>query len=321
MKYPDFLNELMEQTLADFPEVPTRTLAKRIYNDNKKFFKDVEQVRSALRRRRGNAGMSSMKTEYIRENGEAGWVPQLPPSLAVDWTPFHVEAGSRLAIISDIHIPYHSVKHLNMWYRLAQDYEPTHILINGDLLDFYRMSRYEKDPNMRDTLYEVDQTLQFFEWLTSSFEADIIFKEGNHDERWRKYIYNQAPEFSKFKQFELREVLCLDEFNITYVTDQRIVMAGSFPILHGHEVHGSGGVNPARSLASKLEDSALMGHCHRTSEHLSRNTFGKWVRCYSTGCLCELHPEFSRINKWNNGCAFVDTYDDDSYEVNNVVLE
>ena len=321
MKYPDFLVELMEETLLAYPEVPTRTLAKRIYNDNKKFFRDVEQVRSALRRRRGNSGKNSMKTKHKRKNGEAGWTPKLPPSQAKAWEPFFIEAPNRVAVISDIHLPYHNEEVLERWYADAQEYEPSVILINGDLLDFYRLSRFEKDPNNRDTAFEIDQAHTFFEWLVSGFEADIIFKFGNHDERWEKYLWNHAPEFSKLKQFSLHEILELEEFGITPVYEKRIVMAGNMPILHGHEVQGSSSINPARSLASKMSNSAMQSHCHRSSEYLERNVLGDWVKCYSTGCMCELTPDFSRINRWNNGYAFVDVHEDGTTEIQNVVID
>jgi len=321
MKYPDFLVELMEETLLAYPEVPTRTLAKRIYNDNKKFFRDVEQVRSALRRRRGNSGKKSMDTKHKRENGKSGWTPKLPPSQAKEWTPFVIEACNRVAVISDIHLPFHKESVIEQWYADAQEYEPSVILINGDLLDFYRLSRFEKDPNERDTAFEIDQAHTFFEWLTCRFEADIIFKLGNHDERWKKYLWNHAPEFSKLKQFELHEILELEEFGITPVDDKRIVMAGDMPILHGHEVQGSSSISPARALASKMSNSAIQSHCHRSSEYLERNVLGDWIKSYSTGCMCELTPEFSRINRWNNGYAFVDIYEDGSTDIQNVVID
>jgi hypothetical protein len=37
---------------------------------------------------------------------------------------------------------------------------------------------------------------------------------------------------------------------------------------------------------------------------------GKITTTWSTGCLCELHPEYMPINKWNLGFAIVDMADD-----------
>ena len=30
------------------------------------------------------------------------------------------------------------------------------------------------------------------------------------------------------------------------------------------------------------------------------------MACWSTGCLCDLHPRYMPLNKWNHGFAIVD---------------
>jgi predicted phosphodiesterase len=312
----------MEEALRNFPEVPTRTLAKAIYKEHSKFFNDVEAVRSALRRRRGNAGVSNLKdAEFHRNNHEAGFKYQLPPSQQTVWEPYVIPNGERLAVISDVHIPYHDEEVMQQWYRDASEYEPSVIVINGDLLDFYRMSRFEKNPAVRDTAFEIDQAHEFFAWLTERFEAKIVFKEGNHDERWAKYIWNNAPEFSKFSQFSLEQVLLLEEFGVDHVGEKRIIKAGDLNIIHGHELYGGGGIQPARSMMARMNANALAGHNHRTSQFTQNNFEGNHMACYSTGCMCELFPEYSRINGWNHGYAFVDVYEDGSFDMDNRIIK
>lgn len=317
-KYPAFLTKELDKTLDDFPNVPSRTLAKRIYKKHSKFFDNVEQVRSAIRRRRGNSG--NKNASHPRPNQPAGWVPQIPPSQITEWVPHIIDGPERIAVLSDVHIPYHNEQVLQQWLEDAYEYEPSTILLNGDIFDFYRLSRFEKDPSKRDTSFELDAVHDFLDWLQYNFEADIIWKDGNHDERWRKYLYNHAPEFATLNQFELCEILDLEDRNITYVTDKRIILAGQLPILHGHEMAGSSTINPAKSMFNKMNSSAIQAHCHRSSEYLERNVFGDWICCYSVGCVCELTPEFSRINKWNHGYAFVEIDSSGNFEVNNVVL-
>ena len=168
------------------------------------------------------------KSKFIRENQDAGWVPELPPSQAEEWVPYVTELGERIAVLSDLHFPYHCTKTLKNWYAEAQEYEPSVILLNGDILDFYRLSRYEKDPNKRKTEYELDTVQQFLDWLQNGFEAKIIWKDGNHDERWKKYLWNFAPEFSGLDDFQLHNILHLEQRGIDYVTDKRVIMAGRF---------------------------------------------------------------------------------------------
>jgi len=65
---------------------------------------------------------------------------------------------------------------------------------------------------------------------------------------------------------------------------------------------------------------AIAGHNHRTSQFTQANFEGKHQRCYSTGCMCELTPEYSRINGWNHGYAFVDVYEDGSFDMDNRII-
>lgn len=322
--YPDFIKEELDKVLDEFPDIPTRTLAKRVFAQHSKFFESVEQVRSALRRRRGNAGERGRKNaSHQRENQEAGWVPQLPPSVSEEYTPYVLEGPVKAAIVTDIHLPYHNVKALERWEADTHDYEPNVILLNGDQMDFYRMSRFEKNPNKRCTAFEIDTAHDFLDWLQHRFpDAKIIWKDGNHDERWRKYMWNHAPEFASLESMSLDNILELDQRGIDYVTDKRIIMLGNLPVLHGHEMQGNGGnVNPARLMGAKLRNSAAQGHVHRTSQYFERNLFGDHMKCWSIGCLCELTPEYARINRWNHGWAFVDVDEDGSYDFNNVVME
>jgi hypothetical protein len=65
----------------------------------------------------------------------------------------------------------------------------------------------------------------------------------------------------------LKVILKLDEKGIELVTDRKPVKIGKLTVLHGHELNGSGGVNPARATFLKTIDNVLIGHVHRSSQH------------------------------------------------------
>lgn len=50
------IGELVKQKLIEYPDVPTRTLARMIYAMNKDLFRDVETVRARIRYYRGAMG-------------------------------------------------------------------------------------------------------------------------------------------------------------------------------------------------------------------------------------------------------------------------
>jgi hypothetical protein len=45
--------------------------------------------------------------------------------------------------------------------------------------------------------------------------------------------------------------------------------------------------------------------------------WGSEVFCWSTGCLCDLRPEYARYAKWNHGHAVVNVEPDGQFQVQN----
>jgi len=104
------------------------------------------------------------------------------------------------------------------------------------------------------------------------------------------------------------------------VEDQRPVMAGKLPILHGHELPKgvSAPVNPARGAFMRTLSTVLVGHSHRSSGHAESDMWHDETFCWSTGCLCDLTPEYARINRWNWGFALATVHEDQSFDVENL---
>ena len=76
-------------------------------------------------------------------------------------------------------------------------------------------------------------------------------------------------------------------------------------------------IEDARGLFLRGKASAMQGHNHQTSEHTEPNMDGKIMTTWSIGCLCELHPQYMPINRWNHGCAFIEVADDGDFQVQN----
>ena len=87
-------------------------------------------------------------------------------------------------IIADIHIPYEdriALQTLFNWLD-TNDIKPTIITILGDLLDFYKISRFSKDPTRKNVAVEIELGKQFLIDLRNRFpDARIIFYSGNHE--------------------------------------------------------------------------------------------------------------------------------------------
>jgi len=84
---------------------------------------------------------------------------------------------------------------------------------------------------------------------------------------------------------------------------------------HEHKYGMIAPVNPARGLFMRTKQSALMGHVHRVSEHTEKAHDGKLIGCWSTGCLCELQPDYSPYNNFGHGFAHVILEKDGTFTV------
>jgi predicted phosphodiesterase len=303
-------NIVREYRLKYGMDMPTLTLAKLIYNENKELFISVDNARTLLRYYEGKHGSRNKK--YTKDKslfmeGERSKNPwKLPESDETKYEPFIIKA-KKLAVLSDIHIPYHSIAALSAALDFIQSEKPDAILLNGDTIDFYGLSRFMKDPRKRSVAHELQATRDFLDIL-SQFGAKIYFKIGNHEERYEHYLMRVAPELLGVREFELKHLLGLDARGIDLITDKRIMKANDLNIVHGHEFGQSifSPVNIARGLFLRGKVTAMQGHNHAVSEHTESNMNGEITTTWSLGCLCELNPAYLPINKWAHGMAIVD---------------
>lgn len=310
MRPTSIKGQIVLDYLKKFPNTPNVTLARKIYKENSISFKDVENVRSIIRTYTGNNGKKSNK--YIK-NKEFYTPPKslnpfnLPESYANDYTAYEIKQ-SKVLIISDLHFPYQDNKAIESALNYGLDKKVNCILINGDLIDFATISRHEKDWRMRTVNEEFNSVRQFLVSLRKAFpNAKIVYKHGNHDERWEKYLYVKAPELFDVSDFQLEVLLKLGELKIETVKDKRPIRIGKLTCLHGHELAGgAGGVNPARSTFLKTLDNVIVGHYHKTSTNTETTMTGNVISVHSTGCLCGLNPLYMPINKHNLGFAYVE---------------
>ena len=316
-------DDILKEELTKFPDAPTLTLAKKIYKEYPKQFASVENVRSAIRYRRGNTGnggRASIKNkEFIRPNGKAGFTIDLPKSVADPKKPFKLPEGKSL-IISDVHVPYHDDKALELCMDYGRSYAPDNIVMNGDIADFFSISRWEKNPEHRNLSRELMLVRQFLQYLRERFpKARLIYKIGNHEERWEKYMWIKAPEICGISDFQIYDLLDFSKYGIEEVSSKQKMKAGkNLTIIHGHELFNSTApVNFARTLQTNLGVCAIEGHRHQTSQHAFKTADDKHIHCWSLGCLCDMAPEYAVINRWNHGFATMELHGN-TFQVQNM---
>lgn len=313
----------------EWGKLPSLTLARLIYKHNKEVFNNVETVRTLIRAYRGKLGSAKVVVTHPTENAEhakkLGIANPfgLPDSDEDEWEPYVLpKAATRILLLSDIHVPYHNINSITKAIEYGKSKKVNAIVFNGDTVDCFALSRYEKDPRKRGFAEELELTRQLLQVFRKEFDGvPFYFKLGNHEERYEAYLRTKAPELLGTSEFTLDSLLRLGELGCDFIQDKRIIKAGKLNILHGHEFGRSvfSPVNPARGYYTRAKASVICGHNHQTSEHTENNLEGKVVTTWSTGCLCEMHPQYMPINKWNQGFAYVEVDSDSGdFDVKNI---
>ncbi len=248
---------------------------------------------------------------------EAGGVT-LPDAVPYDYRPFTLDTAGACGILCDPHIPYHDKPTIEAWVADCKRMAVKSILLNGDVLDFYQLSDYLRDPSKPRMREEIVKGRQFLEYLRATFpHARIVYKLGNHDERLYRYLATRAPDLLDLEDMRLDRLLRADQYGVEWVEDKRLVMVGKLPVIHGHEYRGGGGVMPARWLYLRTGESALMGHLHQPTFYSFRTITGKEVGMWSVGCACHLAPLYAPLNQWAHGWAIAEVSSDGGFQIHN----
>jgi hypothetical protein len=307
--------DIVRDALERFPELPLRTVARYImYNYGETFDGDIEKIRSAIRYRTGKNGSLS------RKGVGAGVVTRTSPSMPQTWretrTNYKLKPGLWL-VLGDIHIPFHEPRAIESAIKYGQAQGVTGILFNGDLQDCAAVS-FWPSKRKRDFDKEVEVLIDFLDFIEHEFPvAQKVWLPGNHEYRLPRYYQQKAPELIGLPLLSIDSVLGLEFRGIEMLDYKQIVMAGKLPIVHGDQFPFiSRSVNPARGLFMRTKSWALCSHCHTTSEHTEKNIHGKILTTWSTGCLCDLSPDyFPYGNNWNFGFAVVNVEKNGDFEV------
>lgn len=322
--------EIITGLLEKFPNAGSRTLGRMAYKQHPTVFASGASAYSAVRYARGAIGKTHRKyaatKTFFREPTKGGDpFGAVPKGLThfADWQAVKIAGPLHALILADIHIPYHVREVVQLALRHGKERKVDMILLNGDLADFFSCSFWEKDPRKRDLAGEVKACREFLLVLREAFpKARIIFKEGNHEERWTRYLRVKAPEVLGMPEFELQKVLTFDSLDIEFVGDKRPIQLGKLNVIHGHEYKFgvTSPVNPARGYFLRAKTHCLGSHLHQTSQHSEKNLEEKVVSTWSTGCLCDLHPDYNPLNSWNHGFAIVEADKAGAFHVDNLKI-
>jgi len=208
----------------------------------------------------------------------------------------------RCLIVPDIHAPFEDTAALSACFSFSKWFKPDKIFIMGDLVDFYAISRFVKDPERALKLQEeVDDAINILKQFRRFHpQADICFIRGNHEYRLQKYLWSEAKELSSLRDLTIESLLQLKHLNIRYAGTGRLIHRGLI-FKHVDVVRKFAGY----SAKGEFEKSGMSGvsvHTHRAAVYYQNNASGNYV-WMETGCLCKLDAEYleGEVPNWIQG--------------------
>lgn len=221
----------------------------------------------------------------------------------------------RVAIVSDIHFDLHDVPTWNAFRQWHSDVQPDKTVILGDFVDIGMMSRWSQGSN--DPLFVIPQIKCFVKEANALAEetGELIIVEGNHDERWARYINGDKP-------YVLQDALGLtlkDQChaqglteNLSWIredTEVKGIECGPFVLRHGHNQAGrfGGGKHLAANRISKsLGQCEVFGHHHR-GQLYAQTAHGKTAIAIANPCMTGDH-EYSKDPDWQRGFTILEVF-------------
>jgi hypothetical protein len=214
----------------------------------------------------------------------------------------HKPKYKRVLFVPDIHAPFEDGAAIKCLLAFAKWWKPDRVYILGDTVDFYQLSKFDKDPARLFTLQEdIDAGKKILAQISNACpNASKLFIPGNHEFRLQRYLWTRAAELAGLRELQLPKLLGLQEMGYEYLKFGRTTYRG-MAIKHGDLVRKDAGY----TAKGELENTGLSGvsvHTHRLAVHAKTNEAGSFL-WMEAGCLCLLNPSYmmGKVPNWQQG--------------------
>lgn len=208
-------------------------------------------------------------------------------------------------VLSDLHVPYLDKAAWRVTCEFLRFRQPTHLFLLGDIVDFYSLSAYDKNPerilDLQDDLDQLSQVLETIREILPT--AKVVFSEGNHEHRLLRYL-QKHPELYRLRALQMPKLLDLERHDITHLPYHAIQRWHGLILEHGSLVRSKSAYT-ASGMLDKRGTSGISGHVHRLGSSY-RTQHDQTIAWWENGCLCDLNPEYV-IGKpdWQHGFTVV----------------
>lgn len=234
-------------------------------------------------------------------------------------------------VIGDMHFPKHDERTLAIFLQTVAALKPGRVILNGDTMDMFGVSKYPRDVRKRFKWEPRDEVVPFHAFLRDlhgigdGWGMEVVETEANHSGdgtagRWWRYLSDRCPELLGYDGAEERLSYAswfYPKWSTIRMVDH-LVIADDLLVLHGDLVRGKGGYS-ARAHMEKWQSSTLNSHTHRSGSTVRRvpavGSREEGVqRSYEIGCACDLNPVYASVPDWATGFGII-AHDTNGYGI------
>lgn len=162
-----------------------------------------------------------------------------------------------VAVASDFHVPFQDKEAVSSFINYCAEIQPTAIVINGDLVDMYMLSRFAKGEG-RNPMSEIEEARDILCQIREACPASNIFYViGNHEQRLEKTILSKAPELASLIE-DVFSIFKLDNLEIQGCGT--LTLNDNFVFKHGTLLGNKSGLSAIKEMENAYLSGAT-GHC------------------------------------------------------------
>lgn len=219
---------------------------------------------------------------------------------------------------SDVHIWDHDEAALRAAKKFLLDVRPN-LILNGDFSELQCFSKHGDLVNPGQWKEERRMIKRELYWLRDILpDKEIIYIEGNHETRLKRYLARNAPVLSGTLSLETE--LDLDKLGIPFVPEEQAydnpTKLGRLTVVHGWWFND----NAAKKHLMAMGD-VLVGHVHRPGMH-SMPMGGRTGHGYVAPCLRKLNPGYQtgKQGGWAHGFCVVNVWPNQEYQNTMIIM-
>jgi hypothetical protein len=230
------------------------------------------------------------------------------------------EPNNIAAVIGDIHFGLEDWNTLELFLQTVQETKPRQVILNGDTMDLFAVSKYPKDARYKQSLIKEREAyhkfLKMLHDVTEPFQSEIYETNANHsgnsvEGRLWRYLSAQLGELAEIAKDELSyENLFFpkESWSRIKLVDE-VVLPTNFLVYHGTVVRKIGAMS-ARGEWEKKMTSTMTNHTHRMGMTCQRipaagHREDIFNTNYENACACKMDPDYAPCCNWQNGFSLI----------------